>query len=271
MRSFVWTSFTSLGLLVAGTATIDHSGEHSLPVRTIKRRLLSKRSKTRNHATHEGPETPSNGRFGSGKGSRGADNAGWGPGKAAGTSGSKGEGKGGSLKGGSKSLKGGSKSRKGGSKDLKGGSKSGKGERTIGKGGSKGRDSGCSETVFYYKSDEFRSAFQGEGLLATNGQVAIFNEEGRKIGTYSESTVVVGQRNCNSNGVYSFDFTGGVPSSQIFTSQTCCGVDSQSVIGGTGLFQCTTGFVEILKLRSSPHRTYRRVVVCDATNGQCLN
>jgi hypothetical protein len=253
MRSFAWSSFASLGLLGAVTGTNEHSGELPLVERTIERRILSTRSKARNRVTQEvgvinGSKSGSRkARKGSKGISKNTDDAGRGSKSAGGSkSGSKGTGK-------------------GGSKSLKGGSKG------ASKGGSKGGDAGCSETIFFYKNKEFKGAFQGEGMLATNGQVAIYNEEGRKIGTYSESTVVVGERNCNSNGVYSFDFNNGVPSSQIFTTQTCCGVDSQSVIGGTGLFQCTTGFVEELKLGSSPHRTYRRVVVCDSANGQCLN
>jgi hypothetical protein len=257
MRSFVWTSFASLGLLGASTATSDHSGDSE--VRTIKRRILSRRSEPHNRVTQEvdsiygSKSAPGKEGKGSKGISKGTDDAGLSK------SGSKGNGKGGS------------KSGKGGSKRGKGESKSGKGGSKSGKGGSKGGDSGCSETIFYYKKNEFRSAFQGEGAVATNGQVAIFNEEGRKIGTYSESTVVVGEWNCISNGVYSFDFNSGLPASQIFTTQTCCGVDSQSVIGGTGMFQCTTGFVEELKDGSNPHRTYRRVVVCESTNGLCLN
>jgi hypothetical protein len=272
MRSFVWSSFASLvaslGLLGAVTGRTDHSGAHSLVERTIARRVLSTRKRAHNRVTQEVDLTDES-KSGSGKGgtaskgiSKSTGDTVLGPKSS--TSRSKGEGGSKSLKGGSKSLKGGSKSLKSGSKSLKGGSKG------VGKGGSKGGDSGCSETIFYYKSNAFKRAFQGEGLLATNGQVAIFNEEGRKIGTYSESTIVVGQRNCNSNGVYTFDFNSGVPSSQTFTTQTCCGVDSPSIMGGTGLFQCTTGFVEELKSGSSPHRTYRRVVVCDSANGQCL-
>lgn len=185
-------------------------------------------------------------------------------------------------KSGSKSIKGGKSGKGSSGKGSSGkgssgkGSKSGKGSikgsKSL-KGGSKGSEgaSGCSETIFYFKNVEFKKAFSGGGLIATNGNVPLYNEDGKKIGTYTESTVAVGQNNCNSNGVYNFDFSNGKPSSQLFISQTCCDVDMQAIMGGTGMFQCSTGFVEQLKLSSKPHRTYRRVVVCENASGLCLS
>jgi hypothetical protein len=169
----------------------------------------------------------------------------------------------------SKGLKGASK---GNGKGGKGSSKS-KGGKGKGRGGSKGSKggatSGCSETIFYYNNKDFKNSFNGEGKVATNGQVPLYNEDGKKIGLYSESTIVIGERNCISSGAYSFDFKKGVPKSQIFTAQTCCGVEMQAVAGGTGVFQCTTGFVEQLELDSKPNRTYRRIVVCESASGLC--
>jgi hypothetical protein len=170
-----------------------------------------------------------------------------------------------------KGLKGGSKGKggKGSSKALSGkdwGKAKGKRSSKSSKGGAA---SGCSETIFYYNNQEFKNAFNGDGSIATNGKVPLYNEDGETIGLYTESTVVVGEKNCNSNGVYSFEFKNGVPKSQIFTAQTCCGVEMQAVTGGTGIFQCTTGFVEQLVLDTKPNRTYRRIVVCESASGMC--
>lgn len=162
--------------------------------------------------------------------------------------------------------KGGGSSKSKGSKGKGGkGGKGSKGSKQSPSKGSKGGSS-CIDATVYYLNEDFTDSFEGEGLVGTNGDVPVYDENGRKVGTYTETTVAVGQFNCITNGVYSFDFNrDGIPESQIFVSQTCCGTDTQSIVGGTGGYQCATGFTQEVN-KGGKKKTFRRIVACESAS-----
>lgn len=144
-----------------------------------------------------------------------------------------------------------------------------KGRRQLqGKGSSKGSKGGCTTFNLFYRNDDFKESFDGNNLVGTNEVDLYDSDTGEIVGVYQESTIAIGQRDCYSTGIYSFfPFDNNDrPRTQVFISSTCQS-RNQAVIGGTGKFFCSTGFVK-LENKGNNNNKFRTLKVCPNSN-QC--